>query len=113
MTAPQIEIKQGIAKSFTLDVSEYPATTAHWKAALINPATRMRYESDAPVENDGNVTFTWPSGLNEGEEEAVNATVKMTVGTYDLEIYLDDHSDMGTLYGGVRVVKSNLTADNA
>ena len=112
MTAPQIEIKQGIAKSFTLDVSEYPPTEAHWRAALVNPSTNMRYESETPVENDGNVTFTWLSGLNSGEESKENTTIKMSVGTYDIEIYLSDHSDMGTLYGGVRVVKSNLVAEN-
>jgi hypothetical protein len=109
---PQIEIKQGISKSFTLDVSEYPQTEAHWKAALVNPSMNMRYESETPVEKDGNVTFTWLSGLNSGEEDKDNTTIKMSVGTYDLEIYLDDHSDMGTLYGGVRVVKSNLVAKN-
>jgi len=113
MAAPQIEFKQGIEARLSLNVSDYPPTTATWKAAITSKSSNMRYESEPPVVDAGIVLFKWPSGLNAGEENKKNATIKMIVGTYDLEIYLSDHSDMGTVYGGVRVVSSNLSTKNA
>lgn len=118
MTAPQIEIKQGIAKSLLFDKNEYPEVDASWQAALVNPSTDMRYVADTT--DDGEVIcFTWPSGLKEVQGKLVpddnypNGTAHMDVGTYDIEIFLDDRSDMGTLYGGARVVSSNLMTENA
>lgn len=118
MTALQIEVKQGYAKSLLFDKSEYPEVEASWKAALVNPSTNMRYVADAT--DDGEIIcFTWPSGLKQSQGKWVldddnkNGTAHMDVGTYDIEIYLDDNSDIGTLYGGARVVSSNLMTDNA
>lgn len=123
MTAPQIEIKQGKAFQFTLDVSPYPTlpTGVTWEAALVNPSTDMRYVANASV--SGNiVTFAWPSGLVDDasdpdygklNESAKNGTAWMSVATHDLEVYRSDHADMGVLYGRFRVTKSNFMAKNA
>ena len=128
MTAPQIEIKQGKAFQFTLDVSPYPTlpTGVTWQAALVNPSTDMRYNAVA-TQTGNNVNFAWPSGLvdvhtsddpteddyGKLNEDAKDGTAWMTVGTYDLEVYRSDHADMGVLYGRFRVTKSNFMAKNA
>ena len=123
MTAQQIEIKQGKAFQFNLDVSAYPAlpTGVTWQAALVNPSTDMRYNAVA-TKTGNNVNFAWPSGLVDDasdpyygklNEDAKNGTAWMTVGTYDLEVYRSDHADMGVLYGRFRVTKSNFMAKNA
>ena len=128
MTAPQIEIKQGKAFQFNLDVSAYPTlpTGVTWQAALVNPSTDMRYNAVANQTGD-NVNFAWPSGLvdvhtsddpteddyGKLNEDAKDGTAWMTVGTYDLEVYRSDHADMGVLYGRFRVTKSNFMAKNA
>ena len=123
MTAPQIEIKQGKAFQFNLDVSAYPTlpTGVTWEAALVNPSTDMRYNAVAtPTGN--NVNFAWPSGLVDNasdpdygklDENAKDGTAWMSVSTYDLEVYRSDHADMGVLYGRFRVAKSNFMAKNA
>ena len=123
MTAPQIEIKQGKAFQFNLDVSAYPTlpTGVTWQAALVNPSTEMRYNAVA-TQKGNNVNFAWPSGLVDDasdpdygklNEDAKEGTAWMTVGTYDLEVYRSDHADMGVLYGRFRVTKSNFMAKNA
>lgn len=123
MTAPQIEIKQGKAFQFTLDVSPYPPLPPGviWQAALVNPSTDMRYNAVA-TQTGGNVNFAWPSGLvddasdqdyGKKDDAHPNGTAWMTVGTYDLEVYRSDHADMGVLYGQFRVTKSNFMAKNA
>lgn len=122
MTAPQIEIKQGKAFQFTLDVSPYPLPPGvTWEAALVNPSTDMRYVANASV--SGNiVTFAWPSGLVDDasdpdygkmDTDNKNGTAWMSVATHDLEVYRSDHADMGVLYGRFRVTKSNFMAKNA
>ena len=123
MTAPQIEIKQGKAFQFNLDVSAYPTlpTGVTWQAALVNPSTEMRYNA-VSTQTGNNVNFAWPSGLVDDasdpdygklNEGAKDGTAWMTVGTYDLEVYRSDHADMGVLYGRFRVTKSNFMAKNA
>lgn len=123
MTAPQIEIKQGKAFQFNLDVSPYPTlpTGVTWQAALVNPSTDMRYNAVA-TQTGNNVNFAWPSGLVDSysdpdygklNEGAKDGTAWMTVGSYDLEVYRSDHADMGVLYGRFRVTKSNFMAKNA
>lgn len=123
MTAPQIEIKQGKAFQFNLDVSAYPTlpTGVTWQAALVNPSTEMRYNAVATQTGD-NVNFAWPSGLVDDasdpdygklNEDAKDGTAWMNVCTYDLEVYRSDHADMGVLYGRFRVTKSNFMAKNA
>ena len=123
MTAPQIEIKQGKAFQFNLDVSAYPPLLpgVTWKAALVNPSTDMRYNAVA-TQTENNVNFAWPSGLVDDasdrdygklDEDYPDGTAWMTVGTYDLEVYRSDHADMGVLYGRFRVTKSNFMAKNA
>ena len=113
MTAPQIEIKRGIAFQFVLDVSSYSLPSGvTFKAALVNPSTNMRYESNAPT-GSGELTFVWPSGLTQAgavDNTCTNGTAQMTIGTYNLEVYTSDFSDMGTLYERFRVVDSNLMA---
>lgn len=123
MTAPQIEIKQGIGHKHFIDTTNYPPLEgdATWKAALVSPSTGMRYEAD--VTHEGAVyTFAWPSGLIDDESNAdygklddskPNGTAHMSVGTYDYELYTSDHTAMGSLYGRFRVVKSNLMSKNA
>lgn len=123
MTAPQIEIKQGKAFQFTLDVSAYPPLDpgVTWEAALVNPSTDMRYMANAS-QSGNTVTFAWPSGLVDDasdpdygklNESAKNGTAWMSVATHDLEVYRSDHADMGVLYGRFRVTKSNFMAKNA
>ena len=113
MTASQVEIKRGIAFQFVLDVSSYSLPSGvTWKAALVNPSTNTRYESNAPT-GSGDLTFAWPSGLTQAgaiDTTCTNGTAQMTVGTYNLEVYTSDFSDMGTLYERFRVVDSNLLA---
>lgn len=119
MTAPQIEIKQGIARTLTLDVTNYPELESgvEWIAALVNQSTKMRYVADNEEDLSENIkVFTWPSGLDNNlnlDDEHQNGTAWMTVGTYDLEIYPSDRSNIGVLYQRFRVATSNLMAKNA
>lgn len=125
MTAPQIEIKQGISAEFAFDTTGYPtlASGVTWEAALVSPQDNKRYEADKPTSTEANIVlFKWPSGLIDDpedadygkfDEDAPNGTAYMSVGTYNLEIYTSDHSDIGVLYERFRVVASNLTAKNA
>lgn len=120
MTAPQIEIKQGIARSIKMDFSTYPdlAQGVTWMAAFVNQSTDMRYVANVSQgQHEKEIVFTWPSGLDpetlELDDEAPNGTAHMSVGTYNLEVYTSDLSDMGTLYERFRVVKSNLMTKNA
>lgn len=131
MTIPQIEFKQGISAEFAFDTTGYPtlASGVTWEAALVSPQDGKRYKADKPTSTEPNIVlFKWPSGLDDRETiegvanpnygkldptEPHNGTAYMSVGTYNLEIYTSDHSDIGVLYERFRVVASNLTAKNA
>ena len=124
MTVSQVEIKQGIAKTFRIDMANYPPLQSGvtWKAALVNPSTNVRYESDEATKSGTVVSFHWPSGLVDDaedpdygkmDESCPNGTAWMTVGNYNFELYTSDHSDMGVLYGRFHVVDSNLMAKDS